>query len=75
MTTKPMSKDEAKSLAVRLANYKKMHEKKAKADGCYAEFMASTTLTRARRILWGHKSKSFSGYRGHPDWSGNKGRK
>jgi len=39
-----------------LNNYKAQHAKNAKAKGVYAEFMATTTLTRARKILFGVKS-------------------
>ena len=36
-----------------LPNYKAMHAQTAKDKGKYEEFMAATTLTRAKRILWG----------------------
>lgn len=36
-----------------LANYKATHEATAKERGCLEAFMAASTLTRARRILFG----------------------
>jgi hypothetical protein len=36
-----------------LTNYKALHGKRAKEMGVYAEFMAATTLTQARRIVFG----------------------
>lgn len=47
-----------------LKNYKAMHAKTAESKKVHTEFMAATTLTRARAILWGTKSKSFSCCRG-----------
>lgn len=41
-----------------LMNYKEMHEKTAKDKGVYEAFVAATTLTRARGILFGFKSAS-----------------
>lgn len=49
--------DRRKHLKQRLKNYKSMHEKTAKDKGCYEEFMAAPTLTQARGILWGFKSR------------------
>ena len=40
-----------------LENYKKMHEETARKKDVYNEFMACRTLTKARKILWGEKSK------------------
>ena len=46
-----------------LGNYKSMHEGKAKAQGCHAEFMAARTLTAARKILFGEKVKNYQARR------------
>lgn len=46
-----------------LSNYKSMHEQKAKAQGCHAEFMMARTLTAARKILFGEKVKNFKARR------------
>jgi len=40
-----------------LENYKKMHEETAKTKECFDEFMACPTLTKARKVLFGDKSK------------------
>lgn len=40
-----------------LEGYKDMHKETAKERGVYNEFMAAHTLTRARVILWGKKTK------------------
>jgi hypothetical protein len=37
-----------------LSNYKALHEATAKERGCREAFMAATTLTRARKILFGN---------------------
>lgn len=37
--------------------YKQMHAKTAKDRNVYNEFMSCSTLTRARAILWGKKTK------------------
>lgn len=34
-----------------LANYKQMHESRAKQKGKHAEFMSAPTLTAARRLI------------------------
>lgn len=43
-----------------LKNYQAMHAKTAQDKGVYNEFMAANTLTKARKILWGTKSKNMS---------------
>lgn len=40
-----------------LENYKKQHEETAKSKNVYDRFMSARTLTRARGILFGFKSK------------------
>lgn len=40
-----------------LENYKDMHKQTAKDKGVYEEFMSAFTLTKARKILFGVKSK------------------
>lgn len=42
-----------------LESYKSQHRQTARDKGCYDEFMAAPTLTRARRILFGVKTKHF----------------
>ena len=48
-------------LAIRLANYKKMHTKTAEQKGCAKEFLETKTLTQARKVLWGMKRKNIKG--------------
>jgi len=36
-----------------LTNYKALHERRAKEKGVYAEFMSATTLTQARKLVFG----------------------
>lgn len=38
-----------------LSNYKDLHGEQAREQGVYKQFMAATTLTRARKILRGEK--------------------
>lgn len=40
-----------------LENYKTMHEKTAKDREVYERFMSASTLTAARKILFGVKTK------------------
>jgi hypothetical protein len=63
------SRDLAKSLTQRLKNYKLQQTNIAKQKGCYDQLMAANTLTQARKIVYGTKTKNCSGYRGHPEWS------
>lgn len=46
-----------KGFARSLDGYKNMHEKTAKDKDVYQEFMNATTLTKARKILFGIKQK------------------
>ena len=39
----------------RLVNYKVQQEEVAKMKGVWEQFAAATTLTQARKILWGMK--------------------
>lgn len=41
-----------------LENYKSMHKKTAVDKGVEKELAACSTLTKARKILWGLKSKN-----------------
>lgn len=43
-----------------LTNYKAMHEDTAKRNGCYDEFTRASTLTQARKILFGEKKKQYT---------------
>lgn len=43
----------AAQLPTRRANYKAMHSKTAEKKGVLREFLAATTLTQMRRILFG----------------------
>lgn len=45
----------ARSLEIRLSNYKQMHAGTAEAMGVSIEFKLARTLTAARKILWGVK--------------------
>jgi len=49
---------ENKSPFRRLENYKAQHSKTAETKGIYEKFMSARTLTRARGILFGFKSKN-----------------
>ena len=57
----------AHSLEQRLNNYKEMHKGTAKDKNCYEEFMATKTLTQAKKVLFGVKKKEISGWKGCPD--------
>lgn len=41
-----------------LSNYKSMHESLAKQKGVLRDFMEASTLTRAKKILFGYKRKN-----------------
>lgn len=41
-----------------LSNYKDMHVELAKQKGVLRDFMEASTLTRARKILFGYKRKN-----------------
>ena len=51
------TKDEKHSLQQRLESYKKLQAGVAKNKKCYEEFMATRTLTQARKVLFGIKAK------------------
>ena len=40
-----------------LKNYQRMHGETARKRKVYVQFMAATTLTKAKKILWGLKGK------------------
>lgn len=42
-----------------LQNYKEMHKDKAREKGVLAELQACSTLTAARKILFGEKPKQY----------------
>ena len=56
-----------RNLQVSLENYKKQQEKIAKSKNCYEELMKAKTLTEAKIVLYGKKTKNCSAYKGHPD--------
>lgn len=58
-------KDDAKRLAEKLQNYKEANKERAEQRDLLAAFMATTTLTQARKMLWGEKKKTFNCSRCH----------
>ena len=51
-----------------LANYKKMHMKRAANENKVAALEACTTLTQAKKLMFGEKTKKCSGWKGHEGW-------
>lgn len=58
-----------------LANYKKQQEKVAKSKGVYKELMEATTLTQAKKAVYGEKKKKYMAFKGHPDLEERYGKK
>lgn len=46
-----------------LENYKEIHAAKAKEDGKYEELMRCKTITQAKAVLYGVKTKNFEAQR------------
>jgi hypothetical protein len=53
----------SKMLEQSRANYKSMHTGTAKNKGVLGEFLAASTKTEMRKVLWGHKKKNTRGSR------------
>ncbi len=49
-----------------LESYKEMHEKTAKEKGVHEQFMRCKTLTQARKVLFGEKTKKYVARRDEP---------
>ena len=54
----PRRSPEWENLDQRLETYKNQHAKTAETKGCVAELAAAKTLTQARKVLFGDKSRT-----------------
>ena len=59
-----------KIIETKRKNYKNelKHQKAAESRGNLKAFQSAQTITEMKKLAYGQKTKSYSGWKGHPDW-------